>query len=111
MSEQTPSSSLEPVPPPPGGEGAGNRMPPMLRFLGLNLGIGVGVGIGFAALIVMGNVGTLKTLIAGADNPWLAIFLLYFMCALTFGSLAMGAAVMSMPYDTPDDGGPDDDTL
>ncbi len=77
----------------------------MLRFLALNLGVGVGLGIAFAALIVMGNVGELKTLIAGAENPWLAIFLLYFMCALTFGSLAMGAAVMSMPYDEP----PDDD--
>ncbi|MEQ1711857.1 MAG: hypothetical protein ABL908_10695 [Hyphomicrobium sp.] len=93
MDQPTHSSPLQPAPPPGGG------VPPMLRFLALNLGVGVGLGIAFAALIVLGNVGELKTLIAGAENPWLAIFLLYFMCALTFGSLAMGVAVMSMPYD------------
>ncbi len=108
MSDPIPPSSLEPAPPqdyrnPPSGT------PPMLRFLALNLGIGVGVGIGFAALVVIANIGALKTLIAGAENPWLAIFLLYFMCASTFGSLAMGAAVMSLPYDTPDNSVQDDD--
>lgn len=110
MLEPTPGSSREPRLP-PDGDGPGGGMPPMLRFLLLNLGIGVGIGIGFAALIVIADIGALKTLIAGAENPWLAIFLLYFMCALTFGSLAMGAAVMSMPYDTPDDGGRDDGRL
>lgn len=103
MSALPPPPSPEPQSP---ADGAG--MPPLLRFLLLNLGVGIGVGIGFAALVVMGNVGALKTLIAGAENPWLAIFLLYFMCALTFGSLAMGAAVMSMPYGTPEDADEDD---
>lgn len=103
-----PHPAPPPAPAPPSGPNGGSGgMPPLLRFLLLNLGIGVGVGIGFAALVVIANVGALKTLIVGAENPWLVIFLLYFMCALTFGSLAMGAAVMSMPYDKidEDDGG------
>lgn len=75
----------------------------MLRFLALNLGVGVGIGVAFAALVVLANVGGLKGLINGAENPWLAMFLLYFMCALTFGSLAMGIAVMSLPYPSPDE--------
>ena len=80
----------------------GGVVPPLLRFLALNLGIGVGIGIAVAALIVIGNVGGLKTLLKTADSPWLAMFLLYFMCALTFGSLSMGVGVMTMPYDKPD---------
>ncbi len=86
-------------------------MSPLLRFLALNLGIGVGTGMAVAALILLGNVGGLKSLLETAADPWLAMFLLYVMCALTFGSLAMGVAVMAMPYDPPagDDGvGPAD---
>lgn len=109
MSKPRPSPSLQPAPP-SGTNGGSGGLPPLLRFLLLNLGVGVGVGIGFAALVVIGNVGALKTLIVGAENPWLVMFLLYFMCALTFGSLAMGAAVMSMPYEKTDDDGSGDET-
>lgn len=79
-------------------------MPILLRFLALNLGVGIGLGVAFAALLVLGNVGGLKTLIETSAEPYFAIFLLYFMCALTFGSLSMGAAVMLLPYPEPEDG-------
>ncbi len=87
----------------------GGVMSPLLRFLALNLGIGAGVGMAVAALILLGNVGGLKSLLEAAADPWLAMFLLYFMCALTFGSLAMGIAVMAMPYDPPVRDGGDGD--
>lgn len=100
MTEPAPTKSLPPSmsqPPPPE-----RGLPPLLRFLALHLGVGVGIGVAFAALIVLGNVGRLKELLVAAENPWLAMFLLYFMCSLTFGSLSMGIAVMTMPYDDKD---------
>lgn len=91
-----------PKPPQPA---AGNgSWPPLIRFLALNLGVGLGIGVALAALIVLGDVGGLKGLIAGAENPWLAMFLLYFMLALTYGSVAMGIAVMTLPYEDKDKG-------
>lgn len=98
MNQPTHSSPLPPVPPLSSG-----GMPPLLHFLALNLGTGLSIGIAVAALLVMFNVGELKTLISGAEDPWLAISLLYLMCAMTFGSLGMGVAVMSLPYELPPD--------
>ncbi|MGE0055104.1 MAG: hypothetical protein AB7S74_12920 [Hyphomicrobium sp.] len=91
------------------------RLPTLLRFLSRHLAFGVAVGIAFAALILMSNISGIKDLIEESENPYLAVALLYAMNALTFASLAMGIAVMTMPMDDPcdmrdpEDKGDDDD--
>jgi len=90
-------------------------IPRLLRFLSLHLAFGISVGVAFAAIVVLSNVSGIKTLIAESSNPYLALGLLYAMNALTFGSLAMGIGVMTLPMDKPcdmrDPEDRDDDTL
>lgn len=76
-----------------------DRIPRLLRFLGLHLAFGAAIGVAFAALVIMSNVSDIKTLIAESSNPYLALALLYAMNALTFASIAMGVGVMTMPFD------------
>ena len=78
-------------------------MPELLRFLGVHLAFGAAIGVAFAALVVLSNVSGIKTLIADSSNPYIALAMLYGMNALTFASLAMGIAVMTMPFDGPCD--------
>lgn len=82
------------------------KLPPMLRFLMLNLGIGISCGVALASLLVLSNTGGLKDLLVGDSNPLIALAALYVSLALTGGSVAMGVAVMTLPWDGP---GPDDD--
>ncbi len=84
-------------------EQSDERMPRLLWFLGLHLSIGLAIGAAAASLILLSNVSGLKTLIQNSDNPVLAIFLLYAMNALTFGSMSMGYGVMSLPMGEPCD--------
>lgn len=79
------------------------RLPKLLRFLGEHLAFGVAVGIAFAALVLMSNISGIKNLIEDSENPYLAVALLYAMNALTFASLSMGIAVMTLPMDSPCD--------
>lgn len=74
-------------------------MPRLLRFLGLHLAMGVAVGVAFAAIVILSNVSGIKTLIADSSSPYLVLALLYIMNALTFGSIAMGIGVMTLPMD------------
>lgn len=75
------------------------RMPQLLRFLCLHMGIGLAAGVVVASLMILVNVAGLKDLLIEERNPFIAIFLLYAFNALTFGSVAMGIAVMTLPYD------------
>jgi len=79
------------------------RLPKLLRFLGEHLVFGVAVGVAFAALVLMSNISGIKNLIEASANPYLAVALLYAMNALTFASLSMGIAVMTLPMDAPCD--------
>lgn len=87
------------------------RVPHLLRFLGLHMASGLAVGVLIASLMIFTNLAGLKDLLVEAQEPFIAIFLLYAFNALTFGSVAMGIAVMTMPYDgicdmrDPGDGG------
>lgn len=74
------------------------RAPQLLRFLARHLAFGVAIGVVFASSVVLTNTAGLKDLLSGDDHPYIAIFMLNFMCALTFGSLAMGVAVMTLPW-------------
>ncbi len=75
------------------------RVPYLLRFLGLNMALGTAIGAAFVSLILLANVAGLKDLIAGSGQPLLPLFLLYFFNALTFASVAMGVAIMRLPYE------------
>lgn len=80
---------------------------PLFRLLAINLAIGITV----AALLVGGllllNPGGIRHLIFTDRSPWVAIGLLLFGFVVTFGSAAMGSAIMAagMPRDEDDKGG------
>jgi hypothetical protein len=74
------------------------RMPQLLRFLLRHLAFGVSVGVAFASLVVLTNTAGLNDLLSADEHPYVAIFMLNVMCALTFGSLAMGIGVMTLPW-------------
>ncbi len=75
------------------------RMPQLLRFLALHMAIGLAVGVIVASLMILLNLAGLKDLLIEEREPFIAIFLLYAFNALTFGSVAMGIAIMTLPYD------------
>lgn len=77
----------------------GIRLPRLLRFLGLHMALGIAIGVAFAAMVVLSNVSGIKDLIAASEEPYLVLTLLLVMNALTFASLAMGIAVMTLPFE------------
>ncbi|UYO41011.1 hypothetical protein KQX62_06830 [Rhodopseudomonas palustris] len=72
---------------------------PLFRLLAINLAIGVMI----AALLLGGllylNPGHLRDLIFADDSPGTALGLLLFGFVVTFGSAAMGSAIMAMGTD------------
>ena len=80
---------------------------PLFRLLAINLAAGVAL----AALLVGGllalDPGGLRHLIFADSSPATALGLLLFGFAITFGSTAMGTAIMAMGRPAPDR---DDDT-
>lgn len=79
------------------------RIPRLLRLLGLHLALGIAFGTAFASLLMMTDSGGLRTLIGTTSEPYLALAALYVMCALTFGSVLMGIGVMTLPWGEPCD--------
>jgi hypothetical protein len=75
------------------------RLPPHLHFLGMHLVLGGAIDVGFVSLLVLLNVAGLKDLLVEADDPLLPMLLLYGFNVLTFSSVAMGIAVMTLPAD------------
>ncbi len=75
------------------------RVPKLLTFLGKHLLFGLAMGVLFASLLLVLDVAGLAGLIRSSAEPLVAILLLYAFNALTFGSIAMGAAVMSLPFE------------
>lgn len=76
-------------------------MPMLLFFLAVHCGIGVAIGVAFAAMLVLLNIAGLKDLLANSSEPTIPMLMLFIFSALTFGSLKMGIAVMTLPYDDP----------
>ncbi len=77
---------------------AQQQAPRLIRFLAGYMLLGLALGIAFASLVVLTNTAGLNDLLTGDEHPYIAIFMLNVMCALTFGSLAMGVAVMTLPW-------------
>jgi hypothetical protein len=79
---------------------------PLFRLLAINLAAGTAL----AALLVGGllalNPAGLRDLILADSSPGTALALLLFGFVVTFGSAAMGTAIMAMGRREPDDGAP-----
>mgnify|MGYP001033072310 FL=1 len=74
--------------------------PPLLiQVLGISSLLGSAIGVAFISLLLLSNLAGLKDLIAQSSEPYLALFLLYFFNALTFSSVTMGVAIMTLPRD------------
>lgn len=78
-------------------------MPKLVRLLALHAGLGFALGVAFAATLVLADVGGLKQLLDASPDRLLALGALETLCGLTFASLVMGWAVMTLPYGEPDD--------
>lgn len=74
-------------------------MPMLLFFLAVHCGMGVALGVVFAALLVLLNIAGIKDLLVESSEPVIPILMLFTFCGLTFGSLKMGIAIMTLPYD------------
>jgi hypothetical protein len=73
-------------------------MPEMFRFLLKNGIVGILAGWASLVLFLIFDVGGIGGVVFSSANPFLPLALLAAGFAITFGSLAMGAAVMAMPY-------------
>lgn len=75
---------------------------PLLRLLAVNLAIGICVASVMLAGLLVLNPGGLRTLILADRAPGAAFGLLLFGFLITFGSAAMGSAVMALGQKPPD---------
>lgn len=80
----------------------------LLRTLAINWLIGFGVTVIMLAAMLYFDTAHLWTLISTANDPYTPTILLFLGLLITLSSVAMGTAIMSLPYD--DKGGPDKGT-
>ena len=73
-------------------------MPDLFKILARNLVLGVVAGWVTLFVLIATNTAGLYDIVFTSANPSLPITLLAFGFFITFGSLAMGAAIMMMPY-------------
>ena len=78
------------------------KLPPMevLLYVLPRLLAGCVGGIVAAVGVVATNMGSLRDLMLHTDGGWLAFALRTFGCVVTFGSIAIGGAIMSLEDDT-----------
>ncbi|MCW5770886.1 MAG: hypothetical protein KIT16_04560 [Rhodospirillaceae bacterium] len=69
---------------------------PLLKFMLGHCLVGIAAGWSFVAGMLAFDVGGLAALIFGSASPGLALALLLFGTAVTFGGVAMGGAIMSL---------------
>ncbi len=69
---------------------------PLLRLLALNLAIGVSAALLMVGGLVLLNPFGLRDLILADHSPAMALALLLFGFVITFGSAAMGSAIMTL---------------
>jgi hypothetical protein len=79
---------------------------PLFRLLLINGLIGTSVAILLVAGLIITDAHRIGTLIANSENPALPVIVLTLGLIITFGSVAMGMAIMSLPYES-DDGSDD----
>lgn len=76
---------------------------PLFRLLAINLAVGVAVAVLFVGGLVAINPAGLRDLILADSSPGTALGLLLFGFVVTFGSTAMGTAIMAMGQQQEDD--------
>lgn len=74
------------------------RPPRLVRHLALHLTLGGALGVAFTAFLVGANVAGLGDLIESSGAPVIPKLMLCAANVLTFGSLAMGVSVMTLPW-------------
>ncbi|WP_319531420.1 hypothetical protein [uncultured Cohaesibacter sp.] len=72
---------------------------PLVRLLAINWLIGLAATILVFSGLLITNAAGLQTLIFESENPFVPMALLFFGLLITLCSVAMGAAVMSLPRD------------
>lgn len=77
---------------------------PLLRVLAINLLTGTVVALMLVIGLVVTDTAHLGTLILNAEEPWIAVALLFFGLVVTLGSVAMATAIWMLPYDGESDG-------
>lgn len=70
---------------------------PLIRLLLINVGIGAAAAVVFVAGLLVLDPFLLRTLIFADASPYTVTLLLLAGFIVTLGSVAMGAAIMSMP--------------
>ncbi|MCX8999980.1 hypothetical protein NOF55_23015 [Rhizobiaceae bacterium BDR2-2] len=70
----------------------------MLRFLAINVLFGMGLGILIAGSLLWFDIGGLWTHVVRSRHPVVSALLLFVPLSLTFGSVVVGSAIMTMPY-------------
>ena len=70
------------------------EIPALIRFLARHAILGVLVGCCLAGALLVFDVAGLGTLFARAENPAIAVALLFSGFAVTFGSAVMGGAIL-----------------
>lgn len=76
---------------------------PLVRLLAVNLGIGVCIAVLMLGGLLALNPGGLRHLIFADHAPGAALGLLLFGFLITFGSAAMGTAIMALGRKAPQD--------
>lgn len=88
---------------PPSSRSRRRATDPLLRLLAINAAIGAGVAAMLTVLVIVTDTAHLRTLILTSDEPWIPVLLLLFGFLVTMCSVAMGAAIMTLPRDDDDD--------
>lgn len=79
---------------------------PLFRLLAINLAIGVGLAVMLVGGLLVLDPGGLRHLIFADRSPGTALGLLLFGFIITFGSTAMGTAIMAAGKPPPGNDGP-----
>jgi hypothetical protein len=79
---------------------------PLFRLLAINLAIGAGLAVLLVGGLLALDPGGLRHLIFADSSPGTALGLLLFGFVVTFGSTAMGTAIMAAGQPPRDDRGP-----
>jgi len=82
-----------------------NRIGPILIFLVSHMLVGIVVGWLILGALLWLDIGGLWTLLRGSAHATIAVFMLMVCFAITFGSAAMGSAIMALEEDRQGPGG------
>lgn len=66
----------------------------LVRFMLGHMAVGIGAGAVFGGALIATNIAGLRTLLFNSPDGWLFAILFFMGLSVTFGSLAMGVAIM-----------------